>query len=290
MPNLQHASHAEQNAPTGMPIDLVQFIVVDDYAFVRRIVGECLRASGVRKFVSAESGPEAINFLRRRSPTIKDSTLVDIVAARPDIAEDLCPEGAILSSDHGYCVITDFSMPNGSGLELLKAIRTGETSAPRNTPVILLTGYSDDFVIAAALELDVSAFVVKPVSRKTLQEKLKRVLLSKIDLKDPSVYRQVELPDEKGNVVDGTGTKSIATLTSRKNEIDMTMRWLPVAAIQPGAVLAKDVVTDRGALLLQAGAVLTKFVLQRLLDIHHANGFDGSIPVKDATSEVCPTP
>jgi len=281
MLNTRKTQHIEMSTAAGIPVSQVQFLVVDDYAFVRRIVGECLRATGVERFQSAEDGREAIFHLRRRSTTIKDSALLDIVATRPDIAEDLSPDLMALGSDHSYCVITDFNMPGGNGLEILKAIRMGETSVPRDTPVILLTGYSDDFVIAAALELDVNAFIVKPVSRRTIQEKLKRVLRSKIDLKEPSEYGKVELPDENGNILGGAGQKSIAALTTKKSEVDKTVRWLPVAAIQPGAVLAKDVVTERGALLLQAGAVLTPFVLQRLCDIHRANGFDGTIPIKN---------
>jgi len=281
MSNLHSTAKSDRSSVQGMPIAQVQFLVVDDYAFVRRIVGECLRASGVEKFQSAEDGHEAIYMLSRRGPTIRDSALMSMVAARPDIAEDLSSNADGFNSDHSCCIITDFNMPKSNGLELLKAVRAGETSVPRDTPVILLTGYSDDFVIAAALELDVNAFIVKPVSRKTLQEKLKRVLRSKIDLKAPEAYKQVRLPDEHGNLLGGNGTKSIAALTERKSDLDKTLRWLPVAAIQPGAVLAKDVVTDRGALLLQAGAELTPFVLQRLMDIHRAHGFDGTVPVKN---------
>ncbi len=278
MSDLQCATHAV--TAKHMPISQVQFLVVDDYAFVRRIVGECLRASGVERFQSAEDGREAAFFLNRRMTTVKDSALLDLSAIRP-ASDPVAGEFATFESEHGNCVITDFNMPHATGLELLKAIRCGETSVPRDTPVVLLTGYSDDFVIAAALELDVNAFIVKPVSRKTIQERLKRVLRSNIQLKLPDVYRQVSLPDETGNIVGGVARKSIAALREKKLAIDKSVRWLPVSAIQPGAILAKDVVTDRGALLLQAGAVLTPFVLQRLMDIHRASGFDGSVPIKN---------
>jgi CheY-like chemotaxis protein len=279
MPNTSSHERAVNNS--SVPINLVQFLVVDDYALVRRIVGECLRGSGIRKFHSAEDGREAVDILRRRSPVIKDSALVDLVAARPDIAHDLSPDGWNVHSNYGNCVITDFNMPNGNGLELLQAIRCGKTNVPRDTPVILLTGYSEDFVIAAALELDVNAFIVKPVSRKTLQERIARVLASKIVLKDVAAYEAVDLPDENGEVLGKSEKKSIGALVNQKEAIDKAMRWLPVSAIQPGAVLAKDVVSERGALLLKEGSVLTQFVLQRLMDIHRAHGFDGSVPVKN---------
>lgn len=282
MPNSQLTRPNDQRSSVGLPISLVQFLVVDDYALVRRIVGECLRASGVLKFQSAEDGREALDILRKRSTTIKDSALISMMSKRPDIAEDLATDALDVNSEHGCCVITDFNMPHSTGLELLQAIRCGETSVPRDTPVILLTGYSDDFVIAAALELDVNAFIVKPVSRKLIQEKIKRVLQSKIDLKTAAHYSQVELPDETGEIRGSGRRKCVAALSERQDSIDKSMRWLPVEAIQPGAVLAKDIQTDRGALLLQAGAVLTSFILQRLMDIHRASGFDGTVPVRNA--------
>lgn len=59
--------------------------------------------------------------------------------------------------------------------------------------------YSEEFVISAALELDVNAFIVKPVSRNALHEKVKRVLQSKIVPKEVTAYEAVKLPDETGN-------------------------------------------------------------------------------------------
>ena len=260
-------------------VDLVQFLVVDDYAFVRRIVGEALKACGVLKFHSAQDGMEAISFLRLRSPTNMDSTLDEMMGHRPDIAQDLAPDGMDFSSAHSYCVITDFNMPYANGLQLLKAIRCGETNVPRDTPVILLTGYSEDFVIAAALELDVSAFIVKPVSQNTMRDKLKRVLGSKITLKDPSVYAKVRILNEKGEVI--ADSAEVAVSDGGATHHDNDVRWLPLMAIQPGAVLARDLRTERGALLLQEGAVLSEFVLKKLTDVQHAQGLSGTIPVRN---------
>lgn len=61
-------------------------------------------------------------------------------------------------------------------------------------PLILLTGYTDDAIVKSALELNVNAYVVKPVSRDNLLSKLARVLEMKIDLKKPTAYNAVELP------------------------------------------------------------------------------------------------
>jgi CheY-like chemotaxis protein len=259
---------------------LVQFLVVDDYAFVRRRVGDCLKACGVKKFHNVENGQQAFDFLQRRSSLVKDNVLVNKITARPDIVADLAPDAAEFSSGHSYCVVTDFSMPEATGLEILKAIRCGETRVPRDTPVILLTGFSDDFVIAAALELDVNAFIVKPVSLKKMQEKLKRVLGSRLKLRSPEAYQNVVLPDEKGEI-SGASIKQQPPAVSDDRLDCAEFRWLPVSTIQTGAVLAKDLRTERGALLLQEGTVLSSFVLRRLADIQNADGFDGIVAVKN---------
>jgi CheY-like chemotaxis protein len=274
---------AKHRAVAEMPIDIVQFLVVDDYPLVRRIVGECLKGCGVKKFHSAQNGAEALDFLRRRSPIVKDSAVVDMMRDRPDIVADLSPETADFGSAHWHCVITDFSMPRGTGLDVLKAIRCGETNVPRDTPVILLTGYSDDFVIAAALELDVSAFIIKPVSRNSLEDRLKRVLTGTFKPKRVGVYAAVELPNEQGEVASGKKTAEAAPALP---EPDPTMRWLPVATIQPGAVLAKDLRTERGALLMQCGTALSHFVLKKLMELHRSGGFDGVFAVKNETVSV----
>jgi len=69
----QIASTAQNKARPQHDISNVQFLVVDDYDFVRRIVTEGLKSCGTTKIHAAQHGREAIAFLKHRSATISDS-------------------------------------------------------------------------------------------------------------------------------------------------------------------------------------------------------------------------
>ena len=73
-------------------------------------------------------------------------------------------------------VISDFNMPELHGLQLLKAVRTGQHGITRATPFTLLTGYSDKSLVDVALALDVNAFLVKPVSKGAFSTRIPRYL------------------------------------------------------------------------------------------------------------------
>jgi CheY-like chemotaxis protein len=179
-----------------IPIDLVQFVVADDSPLVRCAVGESLRSCGAREFHAAQDGVEALDYLRRPS-IAEDEALVRLVRQQNNIADNRSLRDMEFGSVHSYCVITNFKMRNGTGLDVLKAVRCGETAIPRNTPVIFLTECSSDLVITAALELDVSAFILKPASQKSLKEKLRRALAGTVKLKKREAYRKVRAADEK---------------------------------------------------------------------------------------------
>ncbi|MHB1205856.1 MAG: response regulator, partial [Rhodospirillaceae bacterium] len=255
-------------ATRQVPVELVQFLVVDDHGFVRHIVGECLKANKIKRFTFAQDGGEAMHFLTLLSSKSGDSSLVDLISGRPDIAADLFPESANFKAGHDYCVITDFKMGDINGLHILKAIRCGETRVPPNTPVILLTGFSDDFVVSTALQLDVNAFVLKPVSHRTLWEKIQRVLKSVSPVKDKAVYQKVEIPNDEGEIGTVKGQSNPDVIAGDAGDVHR----IPLGAVIPGAVLARDLHGARGALLLREGTVLTLSVIQKLQDLDQMKG------------------
>jgi len=263
-----------------IPIELVQFLVIDDHSFVRHIVGECLRTNQIKRYTFAENGTEALTLISMLSSGITNSFLNDMIGARPDIAADLFPEGASFKAAHAFCIITDFNMGDVNGLEVLKAIRCGETRVPRDTPVILLTGFSDDFVVSTALLLDVNAFVLKPVSNRTLWEKIQRVLKTVSPAKDIEHYKDVEIPDDEGKTINSKKENKTALASSGGN---LKERLLPLAALLPGVVLARDLYGSRGALLLREGTVITASLIHKLLDLAQMNALNGDIPVRDSS-------
>jgi len=71
-------------------------------------------------------------------------------------------------------VITDWYMPRTSGIELLRAIRTG--TERKETPVLVLTGHVSAGRVREAIEAGANGFVVKPLVAPTLCEKVLRLV------------------------------------------------------------------------------------------------------------------
>ena len=117
-------------------------LVADDVMYSRSIVRWLLRDFGDPRVHQAANGKEALGYLR-----------VGVDA-----------------------VISDFNMPEMQGLELLKAVRTGQQNINRATPFAMLTAYSDKHLVDVALALDVNAFLIKPVSKRAFSTRLERML------------------------------------------------------------------------------------------------------------------
>lgn len=69
-------------------------------------------------------------------------------------------------------IISDWNMPNCTGLELLKKVRAD--SKFKNLPFVLLTAESEASQIAQAVALGVSNYIVKPFTTDILKQKLEQ--------------------------------------------------------------------------------------------------------------------
>lgn len=67
-------------------------------------------------------------------------------------------------------VISDWNMPNCTGLEFLKRIRSDQKIS--KTPFILVTAEAEGHQVAEAVKAGVDQYVVKPFSRDSLRDKL----------------------------------------------------------------------------------------------------------------------
>jgi CheY-like chemotaxis protein len=86
-----------------------------------------------------------------------------------------------LLAEHGDGIdaaIVDFQMPGKHGLQVLKAIRTGNAKVRRDLPVALLTGQLEAALEALAGRLDLDAFLGKPVRADVLEDTLRLLLNS----------------------------------------------------------------------------------------------------------------
>jgi two-component system chemotaxis response regulator CheY len=115
-------------------------LVVDDAATMRRIVRSLLRELGIKNVREAEDGVRALEDLAR-------------------VKADL--------------VVSDWSMPNMTGIELLRAIRADEML--KETPVLMVTAESKKENIMEAVQAGVNNYIVKPFNSKTLEEKLNKI-------------------------------------------------------------------------------------------------------------------
>jgi two-component system chemotaxis response regulator CheY len=115
-------------------------LVVDDAATMRRIVRSLLRELGIKNVREAEDGVQALEDLKRMKADL---------------------------------VVSDWSMPNMTGIELLRAIRADETL--KETPVLMVTAESKKENIMEAVQAGVNNYIVKPFNSKTLEEKLGKI-------------------------------------------------------------------------------------------------------------------
>jgi two-component system chemotaxis response regulator CheY len=65
-------------------------------------------------------------------------------------------------------VISDWNMPNGTGLDLLRHVRT----VWRHTPFLMLTAHATVDFVAAAKANSVDAYLVKPFAPRNLADRI----------------------------------------------------------------------------------------------------------------------
>jgi DNA-binding NarL/FixJ family response regulator len=208
---------------TAGPCDV---LVVDDQAPVREMLRLMLHRFGLGAVALAADGAEAVAALRRAVPR---------------------------------AMISDIDMPTLNGLELLKRVRGGDTAAPRDLPVLMLTGHGETPVVLTALALDVSGFVLKPATPANLKPRLDRVLAgSRVGLKDAASYRAVAISDATLAVV-GAPAGSPSALPPA--------RTVPLDRGAVGKILAAPVRSVDGQTLFAAGSAVTASIVDCLTDL-----------------------
>ena len=119
----------------------LKFLVVDDFSTMRRIIRNLLKELGFTNVDEAEDGVAGLAKLR--------------------------------GGDFDF-VISDWNMPNMTGIELLRAIRAD--AALKHLPVLMVTAEAKKENIIEAAQAGASGYVVKPFTAATLDEKLGKIL------------------------------------------------------------------------------------------------------------------
>jgi two-component system chemotaxis response regulator CheY len=117
-----------------------RFLVVDDFSTMRRILCNLLKELGFMNVLEAEDGSDA---------------LVKLRTERFDF------------------VVTDWNMPNMSGIELLQAIRADANL--KHLPVLMVTAEAKRDNIIMAAKAGASGYVIKPFTAAKLDEKLMKI-------------------------------------------------------------------------------------------------------------------
>jgi len=121
----------------------MRFLVVDDFATMRKVVRNLLKQLGYENIVEAEDGTMALKSLR---------------------------------SQHFDFIICDWNMPNMSGYELLKAVK-GD-SALKDIPFLMVTAEALQENVVEAVKAGVDGYIVKPFTAKVLSEKIEKIFAS----------------------------------------------------------------------------------------------------------------
>jgi two-component system chemotaxis response regulator CheY len=120
----------------------MKFLVVDDSVTMRRIIMNALQRIGYSEMIEAADGREA---LARFDETV------------------------------GF-IITDWNMPNMSGVDFARAVRARPEG--QSVPIMMVTTRGAREDIVAAVEAGVNNYILKPFTPSVLKEKIDRLLTS----------------------------------------------------------------------------------------------------------------
>ncbi|MBE9396403.1 chemotaxis response regulator CheY [Pontibacterium sp. N1Y112] len=118
----------------------IKILVVDDFSTMRRIIKNLLKELGLTNVVEADDGATALPILK---------------------------QGGI------EFLITDWNMPNMTGIELIRHVRSDPNLS--NIPVLMVTAEAKREQIIAAAQAGVNGYVVKPFTAVTLKEKIDKI-------------------------------------------------------------------------------------------------------------------
>lgn len=119
-------------------VDVPRVLVVDDTAFMRKLLKNILFSAGFDIVGEAENGKQAVELYRKLKPDI---------------------------------VTMDIVMPEMNGIEALKEIKKIDP----NAKVVMCTAVGQEQMVKAAIKLGARGYIVKPFQAAKVVEELKKV-------------------------------------------------------------------------------------------------------------------
>jgi two-component system chemotaxis response regulator CheY len=127
----------------------IKTLVVDDMPVLRKLMTRMLRELGLTNVETAEDGQSAWGMIQNS-----------------------------LKNEKPYeFIISDWNMPNMTGLDLLKVVR--RTPGMEKVPFLMITAENEKDNVVNAVSAGVSNFIIKPFSPQILKEKIDRIFTTK---------------------------------------------------------------------------------------------------------------
>ena len=121
----------------------MKFLVVGDFSIMRRTVRNLLKECGFTNVHEAEDGVDGLSKLRAESFDF---------------------------------VVTDWDMPNMTGIDMLRAIRAD--SALRHFPVLMVTSEAKKENLIEAAQAGASGYFIQPCAASNFNEYLNKIIQS----------------------------------------------------------------------------------------------------------------
>lgn len=120
----------------------IRILIVDDMMTMRKIVAKTCKELGFTDISEAADGAQAFEAVTKASPAFG-------------------------------LIISDWNMPNSTGLDLLKRVRAD--SRYNKTPFLMVTAESEQSQVVEAVKSGVDGYIVKPFAATALKEQLEGI-------------------------------------------------------------------------------------------------------------------
>jgi two-component system chemotaxis response regulator CheY len=125
-----------------MPDPSIKILIVDDMAAMRKILKTLLSQLGYKNVDEAEDGKQALEKLRK-------------------------------NPDYYDLLITDWNMPNMTGIELVQEVR--KDPQLKHIPILMVTAEAKKENVLMAIKAGVNNYIVKPFTAETLKDKIEKI-------------------------------------------------------------------------------------------------------------------
>jgi two-component system chemotaxis response regulator CheY len=119
----------------------IKILVVDDFATMRKVLRNLLKQGGYENIVEAADGVAALQIIKTEK--------IDFI-------------------------ISDWNMPNMSGLDLLKSVRADKEVS--DTPFLMVTAETLPERVISAVKAGASSYITKPFTADVLNEKIAKII------------------------------------------------------------------------------------------------------------------